>query len=116
MKAFANEGVYEAFLRESMEFVSVVDYEEIGDMGNFLKVNIGLDPNSQCQYASVRYCRIENFRENFILENSIKRHISDVKNSRLSQDLPISINDIVILPFRECFIFTKLCICKVSQK
>ena len=32
---------------------------------------------------------------------SIKRHISDVKNSRLRQGLPISINDRVILQFRE---------------
>ena len=39
------------------------------------------------------YCRFGNFRENFIFANSIKRHISDVKNSRLRQDLPISIND-----------------------
>ena len=39
---------------------------------------------------------------------SIKRHISHVKNSRLSQDLPISINNRVILSFREVFIFTKV--------
>ena len=38
---------------------------------------------------------------NFIFANCIKRHISDVENSRLRQDLPISINDRVILPFRE---------------
>ena len=31
-----------------------------------------------------------------------------MKNSRLRQDLPISINDRVILSFREDFIFTKL--------
>ena len=60
-----------------------------------------------------RYCRFGNFRENFIFANSIKRHISDVKNSRLRQDLPISINDRVILPFREGFIFTKI---KSSRK
>ena len=49
------------------------------------------------------YCRFGNFRDNFIFANSIKRHItcSDVKNSQLRQDLPISINDRVILPFRE---------------
>ena len=45
------------------------------------------------------YFRFGNFRENFIIANSIKRHISDVKNSRLRQDLPISINDRVMLPF-----------------
>ena len=55
-----------------------------------------------------KYCRFGNFRENFIFANSNKRHISDVKNSRLRQDLPISINERVILPFREGFIFTKL--------
>ena len=36
------------------------------------------------------YCRFGNFRENFIFANGIKRHISDVKNSQLRQDLPIS--------------------------
>ena len=36
------------------------------------------------------------------------KHFSDVKNSRLRQDLAISINDRVILPFREGFIFMKL--------
>ena len=62
------------------------------------------------------YCRFGNFRENFIFANSIKRHISDVKNSRLRQYLPIAINDRVILPFREVYIFTKLRICEVSRK
>ena len=47
------------------------------------------------------YCRFGNFRENLIFANSIKRHISDLKNSRLMQGLHISINDRVILPFRE---------------
>ena len=44
----------------------------------------------------------------FIFAKSFKRHTSDVKNPRLRQDLPISIKDRVILPFREGFIFTKL--------
>ena len=39
------------------------------------------------------YCRFGNFCENFISANIFKRHISDVKNSRLRQDLPISIKD-----------------------
>ena len=51
------------------------------------------------------YYRCGNFRENFTFVNSIKRHISDAKKSRLWQDLPISINDRVILPFLEGFIF-----------
>ena len=45
------------------------------------------------------YYRFGNYRENFIFANSFKRHISDVKNSRLRQYLPISINDRVIMPF-----------------
>ena len=62
---------------------------------------------SEKVYRSI-HCRFGNFRENFIFPNSIKIHISDERNSRLRQDLPISINDRVILPFREGFIFTKL--------
>ena len=61
-----------------------------------------IDPPLKC------YCRFGNFRENFIFANSITRLISGVENSRLRQDLPISINERVILPFRESFIFTKL--------
>ena len=41
-----------------------------------------------------------------IFANSFKRHISDVKNLRLRQCLSISINERVISPFREGFIFT----------
>ena len=39
---------------------------------------------------NIGYCRFGNFRENFIFANSIKRHISDVKKSRLGHDLPVS--------------------------
>ena len=39
-----------------------------------------------------------------------------MKNSRLTQDLPVSINDRVNLPFREGYIFMKLPICEVSRK
>ena len=59
-------------------------------------------------YVSIRYCRFRNFLENFVFANAIIRHISDVKNSRLRQGLPLSINDRVILPFREGFIFTNM--------
>ena len=62
------------------------------------------------------YCRFGNFHENCIFANCIKRHISDVKHSRLRQDLPISINDREILSFREGFIFTKLRETKSSRK
>ena len=54
------------------------------------------------------YCKFGFFCENFIFANSIKRHIYDVRNSRLWHDIRISVNDRVILPFHECFIFTKL--------
>ena len=63
-------------------------------------------------FSVAAYCTFRNFRENFIFANSIKIHISDVKNLRLRLDLPISINDRVILSFREGFIFTKLRICE----
>ena len=66
--------------------------------------------------GSLVYWGFGYFRENFIFANSIKRHISDVKKSRLRQDLPLSINDRVISPFREGLIFTKLRICEVSRK
>ena len=32
------------------------------------------------------YCKFGNFRENFIFENDIKRHICEVRNSRLGHD------------------------------
>ena len=38
-----------------------------------------------------------------------------MKNSRLRQDLPISINDRLIFPFREGFIFTQLLICRAPR-
>ena len=60
------------------------------------------------------YCKLGNFCENSVFVNSIKRHICAVRNSRLGHDIRISVNDRVILPFRECFIFTKLRICEVS--
>ena len=50
----------------------------------------------------------ETFRENFIFANGVKRHICDVKYSQQRHDLPISVNNRVITPFREGFIFTKL--------
>ena len=56
----------------------------------------------------------EIFRENFIFGNSIKRHITDLKNSRRWQDLPISIKDRVFLPFREGFCENKV-LAKISE-
>ena len=56
---------------------------------------------------------VGNFRDNFIFANNEKRHIWDVIKSRLWHDLPISVNDKMISPFREDYIFTKL---KPSRK
>ena len=52
------------------------------------------------------YCKSGNFRENFIFANSVKNHICDATYSRLGHDFSISVNDRVISPFREDFIFT----------
>ena len=61
---------------------------------------------------SGEYCKFGKFRKN----NSIKRHICNVKICDLGHDLPVSVNDRVILPFREGLIFAKLRTCEVSQK
>ena len=62
------------------------------------------------------YCKFENFHENFIFANSIKIYISQAKNSRLGHDLLTSVNDRVISPFPEGFIFSKLRTREVSKK
>ena len=66
----------------------------------------------------VFYCKFEFFRGNFIIANGVKIHICDDLhvNSRLRHDLPITVNDRVILPFCEDFTFAKLRICEVSRK
>ena len=61
-------------------------------------------------------CKSGIFQDNFIFANSVKRHICDVKMSRLVCDLHRSVNDRVISGFREDVIFTKLRICEVSLK
>ena len=43
-----------------------------------------------------------------IFANGDKRYICYVKNSRLEHDLPSSVNDRAISPFREGFLFSKL--------
>ena len=65
---------------------------------------------------SCGYCKFGKLRENFIFANSVKRHICDVQISRIRRDLPILVNDSVILLFRYGLIFTKLRICEVSRK
>ena len=62
------------------------------------------------------YCKFGHFRENFIFANSVKTHICNVENSRQGRGSPISVNDRVISPIHEDFIFTKLGVCEVSRK
>ena len=61
--------------------------------------------------VGVNTCKSGNFREHFIFANSVKRHVCDVKISR-----PGMINDRMILPFREGFIFSKLRTCDIPRK
>ena len=42
------------------------------------------------------YFKFGNFRENFIVAKSVKRHICNLKNLLLGPDLPTSVNDRVI--------------------
>ena len=62
--------------------------------------------------GTLMYCRFGNFRDYFIFANSIKRHTSDVKNSRLRHDIHKRQSDFAI---SRGFIFTKLRICEVSR-
>ena len=80
-------------------------------------LNPNLFYNNTTYYGNALYivhCKSGNFRDNFIFENSVKRHICDAKNLQLGHDLHISVNDRVITAFFKDFIFTKLRICKVS--
>ena len=79
-----------------------------------LKENITQSVETNLPFCG--YCKFENFRENFIFTNSVKTHICYVKNARQGRELPLSVNDKVISPIREGFIFTKLRICEVSRK
>ena len=60
------------------------------------------------------YCKFGNFRENFIFANSVKRHICEIKNSRLGHDLLYQKIDRVISPFCEGLICTKLRFAKIK--
>ena len=65
---------------------------------------------------SCGFCKFGNFCENHIFANSVKIHICDVQISQIRRDLPILVNDSMILLFRYGLIFTKLRICEVSRK
>ena len=45
-------------------------------------------------------------RVDFIFANSVKKHICNIKNSRLGHDLPTLVNDRMISPSCEGFIFS----------
>ena len=51
------------------------------------------------------YTKFRNFRDNFVFAKSIKRHLSDAQNSRLRHDLLISVNNRVIMLFREGYFY-----------
>ena len=51
----------------------------------------------------------------FLFANSIKRHLCDVRNSRLGHDIRISVNGRAILPIREGFNFRKLAYAKFRE-
>ena len=92
--------------------------------GGKLRLDVHINLNIGCTYSHANlyllldclsiipkklcYCKSGNFRENFIFANSIKRHICDVKNLRLGNDLPTSVNAKVISSFHKEFIFKKL--------
>ena len=65
--------------------------------------------------TTVKFCKSRNFRENFIFENSVKKHICDAKYSRLVHCFSISVNDSVISQFHEDFIFTKFRISEIRK-
>ena len=58
--------------------------------------------------STYMYCKLGNFRERVI------RHICHVKSLQLGHDLPTTVNDRVIPPFLEGFIFKKLRTSEVS--
>ena len=65
-------------------------------------------PVNEISNVIPNYCKLGNFRENFIFVNSIKKHICKVEISRPRHDLPFSVNNKVTMPSHEGFIFMKL--------
>ena len=64
---------------------------------------------------SCEYCKFRNFRENFIFAKNIKRHVCDVKNSRLVHYSTTSVYGREISPFCDGFISAKIRISEVSR-
>ena len=58
----------------------------------------------------------EIFARILLSQIAFKDIFATLKNSRLEHDLPVSVNDRVIWPFREGFSFAKLRTCEVLRK
>ena len=76
-------------------------------------VEIGINQDLKRQRITVDS---EIFARFLFSRKTLKDILVTLKNPRLRQDLPISINERVILPFREGFIFTKFRENKVLAK
>ena len=74
------------------------------DNNEYLSLSVTSDTVNPEIFARILFSRIAS------------KDIFATLKSRLGHDLPRSVNDKVISPFREDFIFTKLRICKVSRK
>ena len=49
-------------------------------------------PFTEISGCPPNYCKFGYFRDNFIFANNIKIYVCDVKNSRLENDLPTTVN------------------------
>ena len=93
------------------------NFEQVSEIKQTLNLCILVTPKQvlwQTVKIQMQFCKSGNFREIYIFTISAKRHICDAKSLRLGHDLPISVNDRVLSPFREDFIFAKLRMCEVS--
>ena len=84
-------------------------FQAIAHISNKMLSEISLSINCD-------YCKFEIVRVYFIFANSVKRHICEVVKARLGPALALLMNDRVISPFCDDFIFTKLRTCDVSRK
>ena len=113
----------------SLLFVSLTQFSRswsnLSLIERIITTKIGLDGDNihllrkfgNCCMMFIEYNTVDSeiFARILFSQKALK-NISDVKNLRLRQDLPLSINRRVLLPFREGFIFTKFHICEVSRK
>ena len=62
-------------------------------------------PFTEISGCTPNYCKFENFAIISFSRIKIERHVCDVKNSRLENDLPTSVNSSDFAIFCEVFIF-----------